>query len=473
MIKKENTIFIVTPCCNMVDYIDKTIRSIITQEGNFYIRYHIQDGGSTDGTVKAIEKWCKLLNKQESELINCSGIEFSYKIEKDTGMYDAIVKGFSYLDIPDDAFMTWLNADDILLPQTMMLVNSLYKMNDVDWITGNLYNFQEENGQIFNWFVPFPPAKYMAKGVCDLIHWASLEQEGTFWRKWLWDKAGGLNKDLQLAGDWDLWRRFARHSEVVQVNFPLAAFRKRPGQLSVKDGGSKYQKEINSIVPYSKRHAVIRKMAEEGTENLLYNFLNYSKDSYNIIRIPIRDKYPPWCTFFKEELERIKNVVFNTSEDVTKKVVYLDSVGHRNSTRIDIQKIISNSVYSLTDEQRLVIREIRNSGIFSYSYYLNNSYCEIKMDPLVHYVLSGALLNLNPSFLFDSAWYLNTYTDVKKGRYNPLFHYIRYGADMGYDPHPEFSTKKYLASNPEVNKAGLNPLAHYLHYGVLQGVDIN
>ncbi len=54
-------LFIVTPSRNAVATIDQTILSVVSQAGNFAIRYHIQDGGSTDGTLERIAEWRGLL----------------------------------------------------------------------------------------------------------------------------------------------------------------------------------------------------------------------------------------------------------------------------------------------------------------------------------------------------------------------------------------------------------------------------
>jgi glycosyltransferase involved in cell wall biosynthesis len=310
----------------MAETINQTILSIISQEGNFSIRYHVQDGESTDGTVDILKEWEQRLNELNSPFVYCNGVTFTYRSEPDKGMYDAIDKGFSFLDIPDSSFMTWLNADDKLLPQSLLLINSLYQMADVNWITGNLFNFQQDNGLIFNWFVPFPPSKFIAQGVCDLIHWSCLEQEGTFWRKWLWDKAGGIDTTFQFAGDWDLWRRFAQHSELIQVAYPLGAFRKQNSQLSAQDGGSLYREEIDASVPLSKRQQAIKEMAQIGTDNLCYKFLNYAGNRYTLVNKAIKNLYPPWCKGFANALadsivdKNTKTTPFNRTISTTQPV---------------------------------------------------------------------------------------------------------------------------------------------------------
>jgi len=72
----------------------------------------------------------------------------------------------------------------------------------------------------------------LAAGLADGIHWPFVQQETTFWRKRLWDQVGGLDMKLKLAGDWDLWVRFAQITSLTHVHRQLGAFYVRPGQQS-------------------------------------------------------------------------------------------------------------------------------------------------------------------------------------------------------------------------------------------------
>ena len=67
---------------------------------------------------------------------------------------------------------------------------------------------------------------------------------GTYWRPALWTKAGGLDANFRLAGDFDLWRRFAKHSELVVADTILGCFRVRAGQLTANL--APYQAEIDA-----------------------------------------------------------------------------------------------------------------------------------------------------------------------------------------------------------------------------------
>jgi len=65
------------------------------------------------------------------------------------------------------------------------------------------------------------------------------------------------------------------------------------------------------------------------------------------------------------------------------------------------------------------------------------------------------LLQSNP--LFDAAWYLEHYPDVKDSGLEPLQHYCLHGARENRDPGPLFSTSGYRYSNPDL-EIDCNPL---------------
>lgn len=107
---KSKAIYLLTPCYNAVQTIERTVKSIVEQQGNFVVHYHVQDGGSTDGTVELLKQW-------QQSLAQHPRCRFSFDSCADKGLYDALVKGFTaHGAMPSDSFMGWINADDIVLP---------------------------------------------------------------------------------------------------------------------------------------------------------------------------------------------------------------------------------------------------------------------------------------------------------------------------------------------------------------------
>ena len=68
-----------------------------------------------------------------------------------------------------------------------------------------------------------------------------------FWRKTLFEKVGKLDTSYKLAGDFELWTRFAEYSPLTAVDIPLAAFRRRKGGLSIGQC-SRYNDEVNRVI---------------------------------------------------------------------------------------------------------------------------------------------------------------------------------------------------------------------------------
>ena len=109
---------------------------------------------------------------------------------------------------------------------------------------------------------------------------------------------------------------------------------------------------------------------------------------------------------------------------------------------------------------------IEKSKLFDALYYLNQ-YPDLigeGIDPLTHYIRTGAFEGRDPHPLFDSAYYL-TQADLRESPPIPLLHYIETGAVSEIDPHPLFDTAYYLGQIPGIMKAGITPLTHYLEIG--------
>jgi len=70
---------------------------------------------------------------------------------------------------------------------------------------------------------------------------------------------------------------------------------------------------------------------------------------------------------------------------------------------------------------------------------------------------------IKKSGLFDIEYYLFTYPDVRRQDINPVEHYIKSGAKEGRNPSKDFDTNFYLTQYKDVKN--INPLVHYILYG--------
>ena len=103
---------IITVCFNSQETIEKTIRSVISQRYKNY-EYIIIDGGSTDNTIKIINKYKKYIEVIISE--------------EDMGIYDAINKGIKK---STGSVISILHSDDIFYDnKTTQKVMSYFNSN--------------------------------------------------------------------------------------------------------------------------------------------------------------------------------------------------------------------------------------------------------------------------------------------------------------------------------------------------------
>ena len=113
---------IVTPCFNSAPFIRETIESVAAQDYP-HIEHIVMDAGSTDGTLAILAEYPDLIVHSEP----------------DRGAADAINKG---LRLAHGEYLTYLNADDVLLPGAISAaVNALAEdpslagvYGDASWI---------------------------------------------------------------------------------------------------------------------------------------------------------------------------------------------------------------------------------------------------------------------------------------------------------------------------------------------------
>jgi len=212
------TLSIVTPSFNQAAFLDQAIASILGQKYP-HLEYVIMDGGSTDGSVAIIEKYAAQLT--------------SWTSGPDGGHYAAVNAGFAQTT---GEIMAWLNADDQYLPWTFSVVAEVFaQFPAIEWLTtrwplrwdklGRAVRCAERRGYSRE---AFQRGAYLPGEGRDVI-----QQESTFWRRSLWEKAGGrLDTSYPLGGDFELWARFFQQTELYAVDTPLGGFRVHGEQRS-------------------------------------------------------------------------------------------------------------------------------------------------------------------------------------------------------------------------------------------------
>jgi glycosyltransferase involved in cell wall biosynthesis len=196
-------ISIVTPSLNQSDFIERTIKSVLSQDYP-QLQYIIKDGGSSDDTENILEKYRKSFSHYESA--------------EDRGQSNALNIGFRYAT---GEIMGYLNSDDLLLPGALHYVADFFKRHpDVDVVYGHRILIDAVDREIGRWVLP--PHED------EILFWADyVPQETLFWRRRIWDKVGGhLDESFQFAMDWDLILRFCEAgAKFARLPRFLGAFR--------------------------------------------------------------------------------------------------------------------------------------------------------------------------------------------------------------------------------------------------------
>lgn len=201
-------ISVVTPSFNQGKYLETTIRSVLGQ--NYpNLEYIIIDGGSTDISPQIIHKYAKHL------AYSCS--------EPDEGQSDAIAKGFEHAT---GDILCWLGSDDIYLPGALFRVAEYFNRHlDIAVLSGACAFIDAEGAplktQLLNFSLGVAATYqrfryYEQDGVC---------QPATFWRRQIYEAAGGMDRSRQFIMDLDLFARMAKLGRFGHLPEFLACFR--------------------------------------------------------------------------------------------------------------------------------------------------------------------------------------------------------------------------------------------------------
>ena len=199
------SISIVTPSYQHGRFLEWTIRSVVLQRYP-NLEYVVMDGGSTDETAQ-------ILKRYEQEFAHLESAP-------DRGQADAVARGFAHTS---GEIMAYLNSDDLLAPGTLEFVGRFFVEHPrADAIYSHRVFINEQNVVDSYWILP-RHRNWMMK------RWDYIPQETCFWRRRMYQQAGGIDPTFQFALDYDLFVRFMKLGRLDRVNRFLGAFRRHAG----------------------------------------------------------------------------------------------------------------------------------------------------------------------------------------------------------------------------------------------------
>ncbi len=208
-------ISIVTLSYNQHRFLQACIDSVLSQKTDG-VQYIVVDPGSTDGSRD-------LLRAREAEIDRLL-------FEPDAGPADGLNKGFA---LASGEIFGYINSDDRLAPGALDYVRSFFARHpEADVLCGSI-RIIDENGRASlrgRLSDPFNVRRYAAR-LCNIV------QQGTFFRRSVFEKVGGFNVANRVAWDGELLADMAlANARFHRVRKVLGEFRVYRGTVSNSDG---------------------------------------------------------------------------------------------------------------------------------------------------------------------------------------------------------------------------------------------
>ncbi len=243
--KKDNNlpkISIVMPSYNKVQFIEKSILSVLNQDYS-NTELIIIDGGSEDGTIDIIKKYENKITLWISE--------------KDQGQSDALNKGFKHCT---GEIYGWLNSDDIYLPNAFKNATSALEQNvDKKIVFGDWLSINSQDNIIdYNHAFDFNLNHFKYEG----FH---LNAQSMFWRNNVHNIFSGFQINLYNCMDYQMILEFGINEgerSFIRIPKALGAFRRYKGQKSegIIPNVLKEQKLISEKYQYQDKYKFIGKV---------------------------------------------------------------------------------------------------------------------------------------------------------------------------------------------------------------------
>lgn len=220
-------ITVVVPSLNQGQFLEPALTSIFQQ--NIAVEVFVLDGGSTDESMDILGRWAPDLA--------------GWRSHQDDGQSAAINEGILMGTAP---YVCWLNSDDFWFPgQLKHLLEMFDGYPDVPMVYGRVQNLDDLTGRTSQvWTEKFDESRLARRCI--------ISQPATLIRRDAWIKVGGLNPDLKMAMDYDLWWRLYRQcGEPVFVDKLIAVNRQHSDTKTQSQRVSHYREAMQVVKEYS------------------------------------------------------------------------------------------------------------------------------------------------------------------------------------------------------------------------------
>jgi glycosyltransferase involved in cell wall biosynthesis len=214
---------VAVPSYNQGRFLEATLRSIFAQP--VPVEVMLADGGSTDDTLRIIERWQGRLGW--------------FRTSPDRGQASAINEAVGQGRAP---LVCWLNSDDLFLPGGL---SALVEAIESDISTAVTYG---ECLRVDEWGRVIGRYRVAPVTTRALSRRSVIAQPASIIRREAWERAGGLDENLHLSPDYDLWWRLHRTgARFKYISAEVAAVRLHSATKTIRQANQMYA-EAKSVV---------------------------------------------------------------------------------------------------------------------------------------------------------------------------------------------------------------------------------
>ena len=245
------SVSVVTPSYNQGRFLERTIRSVLTQEGCGPVEYFVMDGGSRDESVDILRRYAGALE---------------WVSEKDHGQADAVNKGLARAT---GEVIGWLNSDDIYYPGAIRAACDYFAAHpEADLVYGEANHIDEQDGII----EPYPVEDWdfeTLKNRCFLC------QPAVFFRRRVVERFGPLDVHRQFSLDYEYWLRLGMRGARFERTDALLAGSRLYADNKTLGARVKVHSEINDM---------LRDLFGRVPDRWLFNYAHYLAESRGLTR---------------------------------------------------------------------------------------------------------------------------------------------------------------------------------------------